>query len=54
VWILRIEAARLAKEKVTKTGIRGCEQMEFEEGVHMNGETRESEEHQQEQKKNKF
>ena len=45
VWILRMEAASLAKEKVNGTGIRGGERTEFEEGVPVNGETRESKEH---------
>ena len=45
VWIMRMEGTKLAKEKVNKTGTRGDEQTELKEGLHMDEEMRESEEH---------
>ena len=45
VWIMRMEAAKLAKENVNETGTWGSEQTETKEGVHVDGETREPEEH---------
>ena len=44
VWILRMEAAILAKEKVNKIGIGGSKQAELDEGGRVDGELRESEE----------
>ena len=37
VWISKMEAERLAKEKVDETGSRGSERTELEQEVHVDG-----------------
>jgi hypothetical protein len=45
VWIVKMEAARLAKEKVDERRSRGFDRTELEQRVAVDGGTRESEGH---------
>jgi hypothetical protein len=45
VWISRMEAAMLAKEKINETGDGGVQQTELKGRGRLNQESRDSEEH---------